>query len=96
MERNKFSPVAVTVDIPSVGHYEKGQEVILTFHAIPDWMESSLGFAMQAMGWQMEEESGNVVCRVKVTNNVVTFSPARIESGKMSSPTRSIATSDGY
>ena len=48
-------PVAVRVDLPQVvGHYEEGQEVILTFHAIPEWMEGQLGFALQAMGWQME------------------------------------------
>ena len=84
MERNKLPPVAVTVDLPQVvGHYEEGQEVILTFHAIPEWMEGQLGFALQAMGWQMEKEGVNVVCRVKVTKDLTTFTPAHIRGGAM-------------
>jgi len=97
MERHKLPPVAATIDLPLVvGYYEKGQEVILTFHAIPNWMEGMLGFALQAMGWRMEKKGGEVVCRVKVVKNVTTFSPAHISSGEMCGPTPPITTSDGY
>ena len=91
-----MQPVAVTVDLPSGGTLKKGQEVILTFYAIPEWMEQQLGFAMQAMGWQMEKERGNVVCRMKMVKKVVTFCPAYIESGKMRGPRSHLETSDGY
>jgi len=101
MEKIKLPPIAVIVELPNhrPGTYETGQEVVLIFHAVPEWLESVLGWALQAVGWKLEKEGGcggNIICHIPVTQNLTTFSPAHIEDGKMQSPREQRFTSDDY
>ncbi len=96
MDTKKLPPVAVTVEMPESGHLEAGQEVTLTFHAIPDWVLGNLGFVLEALGGDLSQEGnsgGNVVCRLKLTKDVQVFSPAHIRNGVMQGE-RQIFTSD--
>ena len=96
METVQLSPVAVTVEMPASGTLEAGQEVILTFHAIPDGLLQSLGFMLEALGGHLEQPgySGcDVICRLKLVKNVTRFSPAHISNGEMRGE-RQLFTSD--
>lgn len=93
----KLPPVAVTVEMPESGPLEAGQEVILTFHAIPDWVLDSLGFALEALGGHLEQpgySGGDVICRLKLVKNVNTFSPCNISGGVMKGNEGRLFTSD--
>ncbi|MBI4142312.1 hypothetical protein HY480_00380 [Candidatus Uhrbacteria bacterium] len=102
MTKNKLPPLAVTVELPDNqdGTYREGQEVILTFHAVPEWLESVLGWALQAVGWTLEKrggQGGDIICHVPVTQDLTTCAPAHIEGGRMRYSSRApLFTSDGY
>lgn len=98
----KLPPLAVTVELHDhmPAAYEVGQEVVLTFHAVPEWLESVLGWALQATGWKLEKkggQGGDIICHIPVTQNLTTCSPAYIDGGKMRYASREpLTTSDGY
>ena len=103
MERSKLPPMAVTVELPDhrPATYKMGQEVVLTFHAVPEWLEDVLGWALQAVGWKLERDGdlggGNIIYRIPVTQDLTTCSPAHIDGGKMRYTSRApLFTSDGY
>ncbi|MFH0828967.1 MAG: hypothetical protein V1907_02190 [Candidatus Kerfeldbacteria bacterium] len=94
METMQLPPVAVTIGMPTSGHLETGQEVTLTFHAIPDRVLNNLGFALEALGGHLTAEGGNVVCRLKLVKNVTTFTPAHIRNGEMQGERQPFASDD--
>ncbi len=102
MVKGTLPPLAVTVELPGdrPATYEVGQEVVLTFHAVPEWLVSVLGWALQAVGWNLEMEGGqggDIVCRVPVTQDLTPCSPAHIEGGRMRYTSRApLFTSDDY
>lgn len=99
-DRYDLPALAVVINVPVFG-YKRGQEVVLTFPAVPTNLDGNLGFAMKALGFDVRRtrdiNTAPVVCRGQVRVELDTYAPAMITSSGIQFESRQpLWTSDDY